>query len=147
MHRIIPILAGVLFRLGGDGHIPFLWVRGWNAKLWRWLLIGIVVGLLAWKGVLALLLSTIFYLIATNVFSYGDGSPISNLPKPWRHVLSGFMYGLPSMFTLGVGWGVLQALVSSGVFYGVMLLDDKNIVKNPWVERLRGFGGTILYFK
>ena len=51
MRILIPFICAALFALGGYGKIPFLFIKGWNAKLWRWLMGGFI-GLLLWHGVI-----------------------------------------------------------------------------------------------
>lgn len=143
MHRLVPFIAGLLFRAGGSDQWKWCPL---NQKLWRWLM-GAVIGLLAWKGLVAYAVCILSYLIATNLFGYGDKTPILKyLPKGWKFAVSGLMYGLASIPLLGIGLGIAQGLISGACFYGLMLLDDADKLKNPWQEIARGFCGTVLYF-
>lgn len=143
MRFLIPIIAGLLFRAGGCDQ--WTWCP-LNQKLWRWLM-GIPIGLLYWEGWLDFGLTILAYLIATNLFGYGDKTPILKyLPKTWKFIVSGFMFGLASVFLLE-WWAIAQALVSAVAFYFIMKLDDEGSLKNPWVEIARGFCGTIMLVK
>ena len=105
---------------------------------------GIPIGLLAWHGWIPFLTCAGAYLIATNLFGYGEKTPILKyLPKPLKFTVSGLIFGLASFPILG-WWALAQAGVSALAFYILFLLDEANIVKNPWQELLRGFFGTIL---
>jgi hypothetical protein len=86
------------------------------------------------------------YFLATNVCSYGDKSPaFKSLSKGLKFALSGFAYGLAPIFILGVSNGLLQAFIAMLGFYVIYILDESNIIKNPWVELLRGVVGTIVF--
>ena len=140
----VPIVAALLFRFGGMDQwkwcvIPWTKIEI-NQKLWRWLM-GIVIGLLAWSGWIDFGLTIGAYFLATNLFGYGDKTPILKfLPQNIKHLVSGVIFGLASIPLLG--WiGVLQGLISGITFY---LIETKK-VNNPWAENLRGGMGTILF--
>lgn len=104
---------------------------------------GVPIGLLAWKGWIPFFTCAGAYFLATNLFGYGEKTPILKyLPKWLKFTVSGFIFGLASFPILG-WWSFLQAGISALAFYIIFVLDEKNIVKNPWVELLRGFFGTI----
>lgn len=141
MRFLIPIVSALLFRAGGSDQ--WKWCP-MNQKLWRWLM-GAAIGLMLWKGWLVYALTIGLYFLTTNLFGYGDKTPILKyLPKPWKFACSGFAFGLASIPLLG-WWGLLQGIVSGAAFYGLYLLDEADIVKNPWQELLRGALGTICY--
>jgi hypothetical protein len=84
------------------------------------------------------------YFIATNLFGYGEKTLILKyLPKWLKFTVSGLIFGLASFPILG-WWSLLQAAVSGLAFYILFILDEKEILKNPWQELLRGFFGTLL---
>jgi len=142
IHYFIPIIAAILFRCGGTDQWPWCIL---NQKLWRWLM-GVVIGLMLWKGWFAYGICIVAYLLATNLFGYGEKTPILKyLPKWAKFFMSGFMFGLASMSLVGPIYGLIQAIVGGLSFYVLMLLDDAEIVKNPYQELLRGGLGTILF--
>jgi hypothetical protein len=143
LNIIVPFAASFLYRAGGTVQWPWCPI---NQKLWRWLMGGII-GLLIWKASFIYIATIASYFIATNIFSYGEKSPIlKHLSKPLRFLVSGLMFGLASIPLIGLQLGLLQGLFSSCAFLVLMYLDDTNIIKNPWQELLRGFLGTSLYF-
>ena len=134
----IPFISAILYLIGGQ------W---W--KIARWLLIGTTIFFISifnghpWWSIFAVLT----YFIATNVFSYGDNMWTSKLFGRWMSMgLSGLMYGLASIVVLGVGLGILQAVIGLIGFLVLKWLDDTGKVKNPWQELLRGFVGTCVFF-
>ena len=136
---LIPFICALLFALGGDGRIPFLFIKGWNAKLWRWLMGGFI-GLLLWHGVITLGLLMLTYWLATSVFGYGDKSILNKfLSQNMTHMVSGIMFGLASAPIL-LFWSIPLAIISGGVFY----LIEKYKINNPYAELLRGGLGTCL---
>jgi hypothetical protein len=134
----IVLVSGILFALGGDGRIPFLFIKGWNAKLWRWLMGGFI-GLLLWHGVIVFGLCLLTYWIATSVFGYGDKSILKFLPQNWKHFVSGLVFGLASFPIVGIA-ALWQGVVSGIAFY---IIEVKR-VNNPWAELLRGGLGTLI---
>ena len=74
-------------------------------------------------------------------------SYLNFLGENGKFFFCGLVFGLSSIPAFGLLHGVIQGIVSAFVFLIVKILDDKDIVKNPWVERLRGFFGTILSIK
>ena len=139
MRILIPFICATLFALGGYGKIPFLFIKGWNAKLWRWLMGGFV-GLLLWHGVITFGLLLLTYWLATSVFGYGDKSILTKfLSQNMTHFASGVFYGLASFPLLG-WWAILMALISGIAFY----LVEKFKISNPYAELLRGGVGSCL---
>jgi len=133
----IPIIAALLFRAGGSDQWKWCPL---NQKIWRWSM-GAVIGLLAWHGWIAWALTAMAYFIATNVFGYGDKSPILKyLPQNMKHLASGVIFGLASFPIIG-WWALIQAAISGVVFYIV----EVKKVNNPWAEFCRGAGGTICF--
>ena len=59
--------------------------------------------------------------------------------------LAGLTYGLASIALLGAFWGIIQGIVGAICFTILKYLDDKNVLKNPWQELLRGGLGTIIF--
>jgi len=144
MNIIIPIIAGILFALGGDGRIPFLFIKGWNAKLWRWLGIGLLIGILGCivKHSFVPLLCIPAYYLATNI-PYGEKSWLNFLGEYGKFALAGLLLGSCSFILLPFGLACLQVVLSGVSFVVLKFLDDKNLIKNPWVELLWGFFATI----
>jgi len=136
---LIPFICAALFAVGGYGKIPFLFIKGWNAKLWRWLMGGFI-GLLLWHGVITFGLLLLTYWLATSVFGYGDKSILNKfLSQNMTHMVSGIMFGLASAPIL-LFWSIPLAIISGGVFY----LIEKYKINNPYAELLRGGLGTCL---
>ena len=139
MKILIPFICAGLFWLGGYGKIPFLFIPGWNAKLWRWLMGGFI-GLFLWHGFITFGLLMLTYWLATSVFGYGDKSILNRfLPQNWTHFASGVFYGLASMPLIGF-WSIPLAVISGGAFYCI----ERFKVNNPWAELLRGGIGCLL---
>jgi len=134
----IPIVSAILYLVGGQ------W---W--KIARWVLIGAFIFFISifngypWWSISAVLT----YLIATNVFSYGDKMWTSKIFGRWVSMgISGFMFGLASIVVLGIGFGILQAIIGLIGFLVLKWLDDTDKLKNPWQELCRGFIGTCVFF-
>jgi hypothetical protein len=136
MRFLIPIVAGLLFRAGGMDQWKWCPL---NQKLWRWLM-GVVLGLMLWKGWVLYGLCIVSYLLATNLFGYGDKSPILKyLPQNIKHLVSGMIFGLASFPLIGY-WCILQIIISGINFYYI----EVRKVNNPWAELLRGAVGTLV---
>ena len=83
------------------------------------------------------------YLIATE-FGYGDNNWLTLLlGKRGAITFCGTMLGLASFPLIGL-WCLLGAVISGVGFYVIAVLDDKDIVKEPFVGIGRGLVGTIL---
>ena len=143
MKFLIPIVSALLFRAGGMDQwqwakIPFTKIFI-SQKLWRWFM-GAVIGLLLWKGLVAYAITIACYFIATNLFGYGDKTPILKyLPQNIKHLMSGVMFGLASFPLIG-WWCLAQAAISGAMFY----LVETRKINNPYAEFLRGGVGTCL---
>lgn len=138
---IVPVVSALLYRAGGSDQ----WPIPINQKLWRWLGIGLFVasaGLISGYGGVSLW-SILTYYIATNI-PYGEKSFLNIFGEWGKWAICGLVFGLASIPILGY-WGILQGIVSSAAFVGLHYLDDKDILKNPWQELLRGFLGTCLF--
>lgn len=146
---LITLVSGAFFALGGDGRIPFLFIPGWNAKLWRWLGIGCLIGL-----TYSILLHSLYpllaipaYFVATNFFSYGDKIIWTKWFGKWVSMgLSGLAFGAASFTILSWPWALIQTGIGCALFLLIKLWDDRGYIHNPLVEFLRGACGTLLYF-
>lgn len=78
------------------------------------------------------------------MFKYGVKSWLNFLGEYGKFFVCGLALGAAPAYVLGLKWGILQTVIGGIGFVVIKYLDDKGIVKNPWVERLRGFVGTIL---
>lgn len=86
-------------------------------------------------------------MVATNWLSYGENMWTTKLFGKWASMgIAGFAFGLASMPILGYFWGYLQAIISCIAFLLIKKWDDAGIIKNPFVELLRGGIGTIIFF-
>jgi len=137
---ITPIVSGLLYRAGGTDQWKWCPL---NQKLWRWGM-GAVIGLLSWESWIAYLLTIASYYIATNI-PYGEKSPLNFLGETGKFFVCGFSFGLASIPSLGIFTGLEQGVLSGLGFIAIKALDDKNILKNPFVEFGRGFLGTLCY--
>jgi len=142
---LIPPVSAVNYALGGCAFgeqfkIPYLFIPGFNPKLWRWL-IGIPIGFLAWHGWLTFLLTVATYFIATSGFIYGEKSWLNFLGQKGKHFVSGLAFGLACWPILGIA-ALWQGIVSGIVF---LVIESKG-VDNPFAELGRGLGGTMIFF-
>ena len=139
--RILIVLVGIAMYVKGETYTKLL---GQSNKIFKTLM-GIPMGLLwllsgHW---LAALIVMGAYAIATQV-SYGDNNWLTKLVgKRLAITITGFCLGLASWPFLGL-LALLQALLAAIVWYGVSILDDANIVKEPYVAILRSIGGLCL---
>lgn len=135
MQLLIPFLSSILYLMGGQINKLFRWLMGIPIAI-----IGIFM-LKPWA-----ILCVLTYFIATNVFSYGENNWTTKLFGPWVSMgLAGFTLGAASAPVLA--WmAIPQAIIGCVAFLVLKYLDDKDILKNPWQELLRGFTGTILFF-
>jgi hypothetical protein len=138
---LIPFISGFLYRAGGSDQ--WEWWK-FNQKLWR-SFIGIPIGIYFafYNQSLIPLLCILTYWFQS---SYGEDSYLNFLGERGKFAFCGFVFGISSIPAYGLLYGLIQGIVSSCAFLCIKILDDKNIVKNPWVERLRGFFGTIVSF-
>lgn len=131
----IPILNGALFLAGGQ----------WN-KWYRWGM-GAPVAILCFikTGHAAAFLLIPSYWIATSAFPYGEKSWLNFLGEKLKFAACGLAFGLASIPALGIFGGIENACLSAIAWAAIKELDDRNILKNPYVEIARGFFGSIRY--
>lgn len=135
----IPFISAFLYRAGGSDQwswCPF------KQKLWR-SFIGIPIGIffsLSSHSLIPLIC------ILTYWFQppYGEHSYLNFLGEDGKFAVCGFIFGISSIPALGWQFGLLQGFVAALMFLVIKTLDDEGFVKNPWVERCRGFFGTII---
>ena len=123
MNFLIPILSGVLYRLGGSEH---------GNKWYRWLL-GLPIAIIThnWWYLVT-------YFVATNMFSYGDNSlPSKILGRKGARVLHGLTFGLASLHPI-------YALWTAAVFYILFEIAEHNVIDNKYAEFGRGCLGTLM---
>ena len=82
------------------------------------------------------------YFIATNT-PYGEKSWLNFLGEYGKFALAGLLLGSCSFILLPFGLAVFQSVLSAISFLVIKILDEKDIIKNPYVEFLRGFFATI----
>ena len=130
---LLPFISAACYLIGGQWWKPARW------------LMGIPIGLIGlFSGHPYSLLAIPAYWIATSAFPYGDGSWLNIFGECGKWAICGFVFGLASAPVLGY-WSIAQAIVSGGGFVILHYLDEKDVVKNPFQELLRGFIGTILF--
>jgi hypothetical protein len=139
----LPVLCGLMYRWGGADQWPQ--ILPFKQKIFR-AAIGVPIALCmipiaqSWWPVLCIL---------TYWFQppYGENSYLNFLGEYGKFAVCGFVFGVsstPAWYALGFWWmGLVQGLISLVAYVVIKYLDDKNIVKNPWVERLRGYFGTV----
>lgn len=135
-----------MFHLGGRDQMKF----PMNQKLWRWLMgipIAIIMGCHT-KSVYPILCMATYFL-ATNVSSYGESHPFRRwFGRDNAWLVYGFLFGLASLPVLG-WWCILQAVIASASFYGLMKWSNDgfggNKLNHKLVELAFGLLGTILY--
>jgi len=135
---LIPILSALLYRAGGMDQWKWCPLR---QGLWR-SFIGIPIAL-----IYMMLLNSLLPLlgIVTYFFQppYGEKSYLNFLGEWGKFFTCGLVLGLSSYPAI-LQLALLQALVSGISFIIIKHLDDKDIIKNPWVELGRGFFSTLL---
>ena len=149
VYIVIPILSGILYRMTGT---DWAWVpEGWFKKFLKFMpwreLIGTLIG-----GTFAIITKSWIPLICILTFwfqpPYGANSYLNFLGEIGKFAVCGFVFGvssIPVWIALNLWWmGLVQAGIAALAFVIVKYLDDHEIVKNPWVEILRGLLGTIL---
>ena len=132
---LIPFISGVCFLIGGQWWKPARWLMGIPIAI-----IG-VFHLHYWS-----ILCVPTFWVATSCFPYGDSSWLNIFGEYGKWAACGFVFGLASIPILGIFFGVMQGIVGAIAFTGLHWLDERNIVKNPFQELLRGFVGTVLFF-
>lgn len=130
----IPLISAICFLIGGQWWKPARWLMGIPITV-----IG-VFHLHYWA-----ILAIPAYWIATSAFPYGEKSWLNFLGEYGKWLVVGLVLGACSFVLLPLWLGVLQSLLSAVSFGLLHWLDEKNIVKNPFQELLRGFCGTILF--
>ena len=135
---LIPFLSGFLYRAGGADQWQNCPIK---QKLWR-SFIGIPIGIFFafYNQSLIPLLCILTYWFQPP---YGENSYLNFLGENGKFATCGFVFGLSSIPAVGLQYGLIQAFFSAFMFTVIKIMDDEEIVKNPWVERLRGFFGTI----
>jgi hypothetical protein len=131
----IPFISALMYLAGGQGYKAARWLIGIPLAS-----IGIIVTHSLWP---VLCIPT--YWIATSAFPYGENSWLNIFGDWGKWAICGLVFGLASIPILGY-LGILQGVVSSLAFVGLHYLDEKDILKNPWQEILRGFVGTSVFF-
>lgn len=151
----IPIVAAMLFRLGGvgrdDGFSPGFPPRTPMAhKAWRWCM-GIFIG-----GISAILMKSFWpllcivtYFVATNVFSYGENHPFRRwFGRDISWVIYGSAFGLASAPAIGI-LSIAQGIVGAASFWGLMKLSNDGIdgwaLNHCYVELIFGALGTVCF--
>lgn len=151
MHKLLALLtilvAGFLYRFGGADQ----WEKcPLKQKWWRWLM-GLPIGFLMSLGVVSwgqvfinTILCGVTYYIATSAFKYGEKSWLNFAGERGKFTICGVAFGLAIFPVVTLPLAILQGIVSGAGFLAIKILDEKKIVQNPWVERLRGLIGTSL---
>jgi hypothetical protein len=130
---ILPFLSGYLYLLGGQKWCWYRWGMGLPISL---------IALIFTHNPLNLLCIPTYY-IATSAFPYGEKSWLNFLGEGGKFFVCGLAFGFASIPILGF-IGILQGIISGFAFLGIKILDNKDIIKNPWVEFLRGCLGSCL---
>ncbi len=129
----IPFISAILFLVGGQWWKPARWFMGVPIA---------IVGTMShhyWA-----IMAIPAYWIATSAFPYGEKSWIK-LPEELKFLVCGLVFGLASITAINWYWALIQTAISGACWWFIKVLDDKEMVKNPWVELLRGFTGTVVY--
>lgn len=132
---LIPIISALLYALGGQVNKWFRWGIGLPIA---------AIGLLTGHGWMSLLAIPAYYL-TTNI-PYGENSWLNFLGEYGKFFVAGLGLGLCSFILLPFGLALSQSILSSISFVVIKVLDNGDVIKNPWVELLRGFMGTAVYF-
>ena len=122
----VPIISSFLYRWGGTNQWSWCPI---NQKLWRWLGIGLFVGIIysfllhLWTPLLAIL----SYTISFHFFPYGDTSYLRKWFKSRQiWLFYGFLAGLASFPIVGYK-SIYQAIFSSVVFFALMWASNEGI--------------------
>ncbi len=132
---LVPFIASIMYLVGG---------QYWRAGRWFMGVPIFIVAIVTGHAWYSIFLIPAFF-IATNIFVYGEKSWLNFLGEWGKFFVSGLSLGACSFIVLPLWLAVLQSLVSGISFLVIKYLDDNGIVKNPFVELLRGACGTILY--
>lgn len=131
---LIPIIAGVCYLIGGQWWKPARWLMGIPIA---------VVGISHYHYWAIMAIPA--YWVATSAFPYGDGSWLNIFGEYGKWAVCGLAFGLASIVILNPIVAIIQAIVAALGFTLLHWLDEKNIVKNPYQEILRGMVGTCLF--
>lgn len=138
---IIPIVSGILYRMGGSDK-PYLWVKFFNYRAMIGIPIAITFCIITHSWIPAICILTYWFQPP-----YGEHSYLNFLGEAGKFAFCGFVFGLSSLpVWIAMGnWGIglLQAIIGALFFWFIWVLDENGKLKNPWVELLRGFFGTI----
>jgi hypothetical protein len=141
MKYLIPFVSAFAYRMGGTDQWKWCFL---NQKIWR-MFIGIPISFLIWGHWVQMGLVILAYATIPFIFKYGEKSWLNFLGEYGKFFVSGLSFGACSFIVLPLWFAVSQTILSGISFLAIKWLDDKNIVKNPWVELLRGFMGTLFY--
>lgn len=140
---MLAIISALLYRMGGTDQWKWCPIK---QGLWR-SFIGIPIALVGCFSEQSLIPAIC---ILTFWFQppYGENSYLNFLGEWGKFAFCGLVFGLSSLplwLAMNLWWvGLLQGIIGALAFFVLKVLDDKNIVKNPWVELGRGFFGTLL---
>lgn len=134
MNIFIPIIASLLFWLGGRDQMPV----PWNQKLFRWVFLGAWLALctfLVHPSVLAPLVLPCFF-VATNVMGYGEKNWLRKLfGKDIQWILYGTFFGLASYFSLGI-LCIAQSVLATIVSYVLLKWSNDGFDTIPYLGKL-----------
>lgn len=137
---LAPIISSILYLVGGQWWKPARWFMGLPISLiYIW-------GKWTMESLIIIVLTTAAYWIATSAFPYGEDSWLNFLGEELKFVVCGIVFGIASFAILSITGMIFQAVISGLCFWFIKVLDDNDVIKNPWVELLRGFCGTVMYF-
>ena len=125
--------------------IGFYWAGEIYKKEFKYAM-GIPISLLALVSGLGLssLWCILTYFFATWGLPYSEKSPTTKLfGNRGAITIAGCGLGLASFPIIGL-WCILGGIISGLSFFVISILDDKDIIKEPFVAILRGLCGTIL---
>ena len=132
----IPFIAAACYLIGGQWWKPARWFMGVPIAS-----IALINGY-PWYCMLAIPA----YWIATSAFPYGEKSWLNFLGEYGKYAVVGFVLGLCSFCCCPFIFACFQSILSALFFTALHYLDEKDLLKNPWQELLRGFLGTVVYF-
>lgn len=130
----IPIISAILYLIGGQIWKPARWLMGIPIA---------IVGV--YHQCFWAILAIPAYWVATSAFPYGEKSWLNFLGERGKFFVAGLVFGLCSFTYLSLPFALSQSILSAVSFLILKILDDKDMLKNPWQELLRGLLGTICY--